>query len=77
MLDNSQCCHQALATHVRSVACSVPSGHLASQLVLLQAAILPRRKLTYLNTGLGQVDLEGHFLPHEDVWVAGLAEQSF
>lgn len=31
--------------------------------------------LQYLDTWLRQVDLEGHLLPHEDVWVAGLWEE--
>ena len=29
----------------------------------------------HLNAGLGQVDLEGHLLAHEDVGVARLGEQ--
>lgn len=29
----------------------------------------------YLYTWLWQVDLEGHFLPHEDIWVAGFGEK--
>lgn len=29
----------------------------------------------YLNARLGQVDLDGHLLPHEDVRVAGLGEE--
>ena len=29
----------------------------------------------YLNTWLGQVDLQSNLLPHEDVWVARLGEQ--
>ena len=31
--------------------------------------------LQYLDTGLGQVDLQSHLLPHEDVRVARLGEQ--
>lgn len=31
--------------------------------------------LQYLHPGFRQVDLEGHLLSHEDVWVAGLGEQ--
>ena len=30
----------------------------------------------YLDSGLGKVDLEGHLLPHEDVWVARFGKQS-
>lgn len=33
--------------------------------------------MSYLDSGLGQVDLEGHLLPHEDVRVARLGEQRF
>lgn len=29
----------------------------------------------YLNSRLWQVDLEGHFLPHENVWVTGFGEE--
>lgn len=32
--------------------------------------------MRYLDSGLGQVDFEGHLLSHEDVWVAGFGKQS-
>ena len=33
-------------------------------------------KKAYLDTGLGQVDLQGDFLAHEDVRVPGLGEEA-
>lgn len=32
--------------------------------------------MCYLDSGLRQVDLECHFLPHEDVWVACFGKKS-
>lgn len=32
--------------------------------------------MCYLDSGLGQVDFEGHLFPHEDVRVSGFGKQS-
>lgn len=43
---------------------------------LTNSNIYRREFISDLDSGLGQVDLERHLLPHEDVGVAGLPEQS-